>query len=94
MSFCHKPSKRQKISRVPRNKTLPDQWQYQILARILQKFTVILVSDECDHRMINAMGIKSAATPDEALKTAFEILGDDASVAVIPDGVSVIIRNR
>lgn len=81
-----------KISRVPRNKTLPDQWQYQILARILQKFTVILVSDECDHRMINAMGIKSAATPDEALKTAFEILGDDASVAVIPDGVSVIIR--
>ncbi|MBQ9787553.1 MAG: nickel-dependent lactate racemase [Lentisphaeria bacterium] len=83
-----------KISRVPRNKTLPDQWQYQILARILQKFTVILVSDECDHRMINAMGIKSAATPDEALKTAFEILGDDASVAVIPDGVSVIIRNR
>lgn len=83
-----------KISQVPRNKTLPDQWQYQILARILQKFTVILVSDECDHRMINAMGIKSAATPDEALKTAFEILGDDASVAVIPDGVSVIIRNR
>ena len=81
-----------KISQVPRNQTLPDQWQYQILARILQKFTVILVSDECDHRMINAMGIKSAATPDEALKTAFEILGDDASVAVIPDGVSVIIR--
>ena len=80
-----------KISKVPRSATLPDQWQYQILVRILEKFTVILVTKDCDHAMINAMGIKTASTPDAALAMAFEITGSDAAVAVIPDGVSVIV---
>ena len=78
------------ISRVPRSETLPDQWQYQILARILKRFTVILVTNDCDHQMINAMGIKCASSPDEALAMAMEKLGRDASVAIIPDGVSII----
>jgi nickel-dependent lactate racemase len=75
---------------IPRNQTSPDQWQYQILARILKRFTVILVTNDCDHQMINAMGIKCASSPDEALAMAMEKLGRDASVAIIPDGVSII----
>lgn len=81
----------EEISSIPAEKTRPDQWQYQILARILEKFHVIMVTHDCDHAMINAMGIKTASTLDEALEAAFEITGKDSSVAVIPDGVSVIV---
>ncbi|MTI47085.1 MAG: nickel-dependent lactate racemase [Firmicutes bacterium] len=82
----------EKVLKVPRNETLPDQWEFQILARILSKHTVILVTDMCDPSMITSMHMKHAYTMDEALRMAFEIQGNDAKVAVIPDGVSVIVK--
>ncbi|WP_202707127.1 nickel-dependent lactate racemase [Sporosalibacterium faouarense] len=82
----------EKVLKVPRNETLPDQWEFQILARILSKHTVILVTDMCDSSMITSMHMKHAYTMDEALRMAFEIQGNDAKVAVIPDGVSVIVK--
>lgn len=81
-----------KIATVPRNETVPDQWEFQILARILDKFTVIMVTDMCDPEMIKSMHMQHAFTFEEALKKAFEIKGEDATVTVIPDGVSVIVR--
>ncbi|MBQ9500678.1 MAG: nickel-dependent lactate racemase [Lentisphaeria bacterium] len=74
----------------PRNATVPDQWQYQILARILREFKVIMYAPECPQEMLKAMKLDAAATPDEALKKAFARCGRDAKVAVIPEGVSVI----
>ncbi|HEY8891935.1 MAG TPA: nickel-dependent lactate racemase [Clostridium sp.] len=81
-----------KVIKVGRNETAPDQWEFQILARILDKFTVILVSDLCDPEMIKKMHMKHAFTFEEALKKAFEIKGKDATITVIPDGVSVVVR--
>lgn len=81
-----------RIEKVPRNKTAPDQWEFQILARMLDKFTVILVTDMCDPQMIKNMHMEHAYTFEEALKRAYELKGKDAKVAVIPDGVSVIVR--
>ena len=75
---------------VPRSKTVPDQWEYQILARILNEYTVIMVTTDCSHEMLNKMHLRTASTLPEALEAAFGIMGSDASVAVIPDGVSVI----
>ncbi len=80
------------ISLIPADKTMPDQWQYQILARILKNFHVIMVTRDCDHQIIRNMGMKAASTLNEALDLAFEITGKDASVSVIPDGVSVIVE--
>ena len=77
---------------MPRNETIPDQWEMQILARILDKFTVIMVTDRCSPEMIKEMHMEHAATFQEALQRAFEIKGNNASVTVIPDGVSVIVR--
>lgn len=71
--------------------TLPDQWEAQILVRILDRFTVIMVTDLCDAQMIRDMHMEHALT-DEALRRAFEIKGSDAKVTVIPDGVSVIVH--
>ena len=42
--------------------------------------------------MIKEMHMEHAATFQEALQRAFEIKGNNASVTVIPDGVSVIVR--
>ena len=81
-----------RIAKVPRNETIPDQWEMQILARILDKFTVIMVTDMCSPEMIKEMHMEHAYTFEEALQRAFEIKGKDAGVVVIPDGVSVIVR--
>ena len=74
----------------PRHQTEPDQWQYQILARIQEKHQVILVTD-CGKEMIEAMKIGHAYSLDEALNKAFALKGKDATVTVVPDGVSVIV---
>lgn len=81
-----------RIAKVPRNETVPDQWEFQILARMLDKYTVILVTDMCDAEMIKNMHMEHAYSFKEALKRAYELKGKDAKVAVIPDGVSVIVR--
>ena len=81
----------EKVLKVPMEKTVPDQWEFQILARILDKYKVIMVTDLCDPQMIKDMHMEHAYTFGEALERAYEIKGRDAKVTVIPDGVSVII---
>ena len=82
----------EEIARVPRNETKPDQWEVQLFCRILSKHTVIMVTDMCDPEMIRDMHMEHAKTFDEALSRAFELKGKSASVSLIPDGVSVIVR--
>lgn len=69
-----------------------DQWEAQILARILTKCTVILVSKHCDPEMIKAMHIRHAFTLDEAMKQAEALVGENSKVTVIPDGIAVIVK--
>lgn len=80
----------QEIAQIPRDKTVPDQWEYQILARILAKYTVIMVTTHCSHELLRSMGLKAASSVEEALETAYSLVGKDARVTAIPDGVSVI----
>lgn len=80
----------QSLRNVPADKTRPDQWESQILARILTEHHLILLSDKCEPSIPRAMHIPLATTPSQALQMAFAIKGNGASVAVIPDGVSVI----
>lgn len=82
----------EKVRKISKSETIPDQWEFQILARILEKFTVIMVTDLCDPQMIKNMHMKHASSFKEALQMAFDIKGKDAKVAVIPDGVSVIVK--
>ena len=98
-SFCRMVTEAQspqqlleEFSVVPRNETKPDQWEAQILCRILSKFTVIMVTDMCDEQLILGMHMEHAKTFDEALSRAFDIKGKNATVSLIPDGVSVIVR--
>ncbi len=79
-----------RIARVPRDRTEPDQWEFQIMARILSTHTVIMVTRDCPHSMLNSMGMLTASTLDEGVAAARKIAGDSATIAVIPDGVAVI----
>ncbi len=81
-----------KVLEIPADRTIPDQWEFQILARILSKYTVIMVTDLCDPDVIKAMHMEHAYTFEEALERAFKLKGQAAKVAVIPDGVSVIVK--
>ena len=73
-----------------RNETEPDQWQTQIFIRVLQKASVIYVSDAPDE-MVKGLQMIPAHSLEQAMTLAEEILGKDASVIAIPDGVSVMV---
>ncbi len=77
-----------------RNETLPDQWQTQILLRILSRAKVIFVSEAPDE-MIEKMHMIPAHSIEEAMKTAKAILGKEKpEVAAIPDGVSLVVMKK
>ncbi|MDF2500061.1 MAG: hypothetical protein K0Q77_775 [Anaerosporomusa subterranea] len=81
-----------KIMAIDADSTIADQWEAQIAARILLNHTVIIVTDQCSHSIVTDMYFKAARTLAEALTMAEEIVGADATITVIPDGVSVIVR--
>ena len=78
------------LSKIPPKETIPEQWCAQIFARILKKNKVILVTTYLDHELVRKANMIPASTPDEALEMAYEIMGRDAEVVVIPDGVAVL----
>lgn len=75
----------------PRLETVPDQWTSQILARILVHHHVIIVSDLVAPELVTSMHMDIARSFDEALAMAMEREGQDARIAVIRDGLSVLV---
>ena len=74
------------------DETEPDQWETQILVRVLSKYRMILVCDESFKATAKEMKLETADTLEEALERARKIKGETAHVVVIPDGVSVIVK--
>ncbi|MBO4903212.1 MAG: nickel-dependent lactate racemase [Lachnospiraceae bacterium] len=78
------------LSKIPPKETIPEQWCAQIYSRILKKHTVILVTTYLDHELVKKANMVPASSPDEALAMAYDMVGKDARVVVIPDGVAVL----
>ena len=79
------------LSRRP-EETIIDQWQSQILARVLLKAKVIFVS-ACDDQIVRDLHMIPAHSAEEAMAKAKELVGKaDYQVTVIPDGVAVIVK--
>ena len=78
-----------------RNETIFDQWESQILLRLMLHFHIIMVT-QAPREMVEAMHLTYAEDIDEAFKLAKEYLAKkgitDPKVTVIPDGVSVIVK--
>lgn len=79
------------IESVPPESTYMDQWEAQILARVQMKANCWFVTGEENRALIETMHMRWASDADTALKEAMALLGEDASVTVIPDGVGVIV---
>ena len=82
----------ERVSKTDRNHTVPDQWESQILARILAHHHVIMVSDLVEPELVTHMHMEPARTFEDALRRAHEIEGRDAKVTVIPDGLAVVVE--
>lgn len=78
------------LSSIPPEKTIPEQWCAQVCVRVLRRHQVILVTTFLSHDEVRKANMIPASTPDEALEIAYRLKGEQASVVVIPDGVSVL----
>ncbi len=83
----------QKFLATPQEKTAPDQWCSQILARIVRKYKVIFVANEDQKDMIEGLKMEYAPSLEAAYRRAREIKGEDASLTCIPNGISVVVRD-
>ena len=94
-TFAHEPDNRKIMDRflaTPSDRTIPDQWEAQILCRVLLQHPVILVT-QAPREMVEAMHLHWAADLPAAIALADRLLGKaDSPITVIPDGVSVIVR--
>ena len=74
----------------PQDRTVPDQWESQILARILMHHTVIFVTRPELKDMVEEMKMRYAPTLPDALDMA-RAMGKE-SLCFIPNGISVIVQ--
>lgn len=78
------------FEKTPPEKTVVDQWQSQIFARVLRWASVIYISDVPD-AIVESFQMIPAHTMEQALEKAKQILKKERwDTIVIPDGVSVI----
>ncbi len=82
----------EKIASIPPERTLPDQWEAQILARNLIKARCIFVTRPENEVLIKSMHMTYAPDLNKALEMAYDWAGPSASVVVIPNGTEIIVR--
>ncbi len=77
------------IRATPMDETLPDQWQYQILAKAIEKYKIFFVTREELRQEIEDMKMTYEPDLETAIKDAKDYAGWDAEISVIPNGVGV-----
>ena len=77
----------------PQSETIPDQWESQILARLLMKHRVIFVSRPEMEKTLREMKLDYAPDLETAMAMAKQDKGENASVTLIPNGISVMVKS-
>jgi len=81
----------QVLEEIKRNEPIRDQWEAQVLARILCRAEVIVVTKGVKHSVLEEMHLTPASTPDEAVELALETVKQrNPRITVIPEGPYVI----
>ncbi len=78
----------------PQDQTIPDQWESQILARILMKHRVIFVSRQSMEKTLREMKLDYAPDLETAIAMARREKGENATITLIPNGISVMVKNE
>jgi len=68
-----------------------DQWEAQILAKVLERAKVIVVSDGLKESIAEGMHMLHSPTLEEAIERAFEIAGPESKVTFLPRGPASIV---
>ena len=76
----------------PQDQTIPDQWESQILARILMKHRVIFVSRPEMEQTLREMKLDYAPDLQTAVAMAKQEKGENAEITIIPNGISVMVE--
>lgn len=82
-------SPKEVLQKIRREEPIGVQWQNQILARDQLRNDFYLVSG-LDDKIIRDMMITPIRTIEEGLAKAFQIIGDNAEIGVIPEGPLVV----
>jgi nickel-dependent lactate racemase len=77
------------LQKIKNQKATGVQWQNQILARIQLKNSIYLVSG-LEDSIVRDMMMVPIPSIEEGLEQAFQVLGRDAEIAVIPEGPTVL----
>ncbi|TFF87117.1 MAG: nickel-dependent lactate racemase, partial [Promethearchaeota archaeon] len=74
---------------------VPDQWEIQILTRILMKADIYVVS-RLNENEIGNIGLKHASSIEEAIEQGLKKFGADAKILILPNGPSVLplLKNK
>lgn len=67
-----------------------DDWQAQVLARILERYDVIVVSEGLTENDITSCYMTSAKSVEKALEFAYERVGRDSKLVVLPSGPAIL----
>jgi len=78
--------------RTPQAETIPDQWESQILARVLKSHRVILVSRPEMEQIAKDMKMEYAKSLPDAIEMAKGYVGGNPSITVVPNGIAVIVN--
>ena len=78
------------LERIRRSEPIYDQWEAQVLARILMKAKVILVSDYISEKTARGLLLDRAKSLEEALEIAYGVVGKSPRIIAIPEGPYVI----
>ena len=71
----------------------PDQWEIQILARVLMKAEIYIVS-KLKKSEIGNIGLKYAKTVEEAIKKALKKHGKESKILILPNGPQILPLTR
>jgi len=77
------------LQKIKREQPIGVQWENQILARIQLRHDIYLLS-ELEDKLVQGMMTIPIRSIEEGINKALAILGDDAEIAVIPEGPMVI----
>lgn len=76
----------------PKEETIADQWESQILCRVLLKTKAVIYISDLEDELVETFHMIPAKSLDEAIKKADELMGKDSTITVIPNGISVFIK--
>jgi nickel-dependent lactate racemase len=68
---------------------VPDQWEIQILARILMKAEIYVVSKLNENELGN-IGLKYAKNVEEAIHFSLKTHGNDSNILILPNGPQIL----